>query len=603
MNKTVMVALITIFLTSSCLFVTQKTYASTLPHDLEWITNDTSPEWSSTEAQKGGDLRLSIPNFPPTLRTVGPGSKNYFRTFITNNQLPLVATHPNSQEIIPMLASHWAYDKDEKTVYYKIKPNARWSDGHAVTADDFVFALAFNRSPFINSTWHNTYFNEEITDVVKFDSHTIAIMGSVKRPKKDLHYYYDLRPRAKHFHRLDTHWINAFNWKIEPNTGPYQILNVRKGKLVAFKRKLNWWAKKDRFLRNRFNIDKISIKVVRDLNIAYKYFERGELDIFNLTNPTLWHQKAKGPMYAKGFIHKLSFYNQIPQSASGLFLNTNHPFLQNINVRKAVSHSIDFDTVIKKYLYGEYIRLPSFYSGYGEYSDKTVAATKFNIEKAKDYLYRSGWQVLDVSGIRMKDQTKLSFTVSYANKLHRSQIHLIAKVARKAGIELKPQYIEPMLFHKRILDKRFDIAWLGWSPGKRPEFEQYFHSRHATALQSNNITGLANASIDALIEEYRASTSEQESIHLAHELENKIAAQALFIPSTYAPFTRAGFWRWLKLPDSITTNSNTNVFDPFHPTQGGLFWVDRIVKINTLSAKRSGEGFKASTVIKHSTSE
>ena len=57
MNKTVMVALITIFLTSSCLFITQKTYASSLPLDLEWITNDTSPEWSSTEAQKGGDLR------------------------------------------------------------------------------------------------------------------------------------------------------------------------------------------------------------------------------------------------------------------------------------------------------------------------------------------------------------------------------------------------------------------------------------------------------------------------------------------------------------------------------------------------------------------
>ena len=603
MNKTVMVALISLFLTCSCFFITQKTYASSLPLDLEWITNDTSPEWSSTVAQKGGDLRLSIPNFPPTLRTVGPGSKNYFRSFLINNQLPLVATHPNNDEIIPILASHWAYDKDGKTVYYKIKQDARWSDGHAVTADDFVFALAFNRSPFINSPWHNNYFKEKIANVIKLDSHTIAIIGSVKKPQKDLHYYYDLRPRAKHFHRLDSRWVNAFNWKIEPNTGPYQILNIRKGKLIAFKRKLNWWAKKDRFLRNRFNIDKISIKVVRDPNIAYKYFERGELDVFNLTNPKLWYEKAKGPMYTKGFIHKLSYYNQVPQSASGLFLNINNNLLQDIGVRKAISHSIDFDTVIKKYLYGEYLRLPSFHSGYGEYSDQTITAPELNIEKAKDYLYRSGWQILDTAGIRMKDQSKLSFTVSYANKIHRSHINLIAKIARKAGIELKPQYTEPMVFHKKILDKRFDIAWLGWSTGKHPEFEQYFHSRHASALQSNNITGLADDRIDDLIKEYQASSSEQESIQLAHALENKIADQALFIPSTYVPFTRAGFWRWLKLPESVATRSSAKIFDPFHPTHGGLFWIDRITKINTLSAKRSGEGFKSSTVIKQATFE
>lgn len=597
MNKTVMVALITIFLTSSCLFITQKTYASSLPLDLEWITNDTSPEWSSTEAQKGGNLRLSIPNFPPTLRTVGPGSKNYFRSFIINNQLPLVATHPDNQEIIPILASHWAYDKDGKTVYYKIKQDAKWSDGHAVTADDFVFALAFNRSPFINSPWHNNYFNEKVTDVIKFDSHTIAIVGSKIRPQQDLHYYYNIRPRAKHFHNLDAHWINAFNWKIEPNTGPYQILNIRKGKLVAFKRKLNWWAKNDRFLRKRFNIDKISIKVVRNPNVAYAYFERGELDIFNLTNSKLWHEKAKGPMYAKGFIHKLSYYNQSPQGAAGLFLNINNALLQDINIRKAISHSVDFNSVIKKYLYDEFLRLPSFHNGHGDYSDQTLTAPKFNIENAKDYLDHADWHILDASGIRMKEQKRLSFTVSYANKIHRSQINLIAKEARRSGIELKPKYIEPMHFHKNVLDKHFDIAWLGWSTGKRPEFEQYFHSRHANTFQSNNITGLANASIDALIEEYQASTSDKNSIRLAHLLENKIADQFVFIPSTYAPFTRAGFWRWLKLPDSIATQSSTNVFDPFHPTQGGLFWIDRIVKINTLSAKRSGEGFKASTVI------
>jgi len=39
------------------------------------------------------------------------------------------------------------------------------------------------------------------------------------------------------------------------------------------------------------------------------------------------------------------------------------------------------------------------------------------------------------------------------------------------------------------------------------------------------------------------------------------------------------------------------LFDPFNPTTGGLFWIDAKVKIDSLSAKRSGNGFESSSVI------
>ena len=63
------------------------------------------------------------------------------------------------------------------------------------------------------------------------------------------------------------------------------------------------------------------------------------------------------------------------------------------------------------------------------------------------------------------------------------------------------------------------------------------------------------------------------------------------------PFTRAGYWRWLKLPKTIATKSSQSLFDPFNSTTGGLFWIDAKIKLNSLSAKRSGKGFKASTLI------
>jgi microcin C transport system substrate-binding protein len=571
--------------------------AASLPSDIVWITNTTSPEWSSTEAKKGGLLKLRIANFPPTLRTVGPNSSNYFRDFLTDNQMPLVNTHPNSGKIIPMLASHWAYDSNGKTVYYKIKKKARWSNGLPVTADDFLFALKFNRSKYIVAPWYNKHFNEEIVDVIKYDSHTIGIVGARVKPKKDLHYFYAIKPRAKHFHQLDDYWVNHFNWKIEPNTGPYKITNIRKGKLIAFNHKINWWGSNDRFLRNRFNVDSVLIKVVRDPNTAFKYFERGELDVFNLTMPKLWYEKANGPMFKKGFIHKLSFYNKTEQSAAGLFLNLENEILQDIKVRKAIAHSLNFDKIIQQLLHNDYERLSRFHSGYGKYSNKEIIPLTFDLKQANDYLEAADWNNNDSLGIRTKGSDRLSFTVSYGNKLHEPQITILAKEARKVGIELRPQYFESTTFYQHVINKKHDIAWLGWSTSFRPAYWQFFHSDNAHKPQTNNITNLANSEIDDLIDQYRESTKEKKRIRLAHLVESKVAAQVIFIPSTIVPLTRAGFWRWLKLPESIATKSSKNLFNPFHPTQGGLFWIDAKSKIDSLSARRSGEGFAASTVI------
>ena len=579
------------------LIVSSQIVNAALPDNLEWHSNESSLEWSATEAQKGGLIRLNVSSFPPTLRTVGPDSNNSFRSFLLDNQLPLVDMHPNSGEIIPILASHWAYDEDGKTVYYKIKENARWSDGKPVTADDFLFALKFNRSKHIVAPWYNKHYSEEIVDIIKNAPRTIAIVGARAKPKKDLHYYYSIQPRPEHFHHLNDQWVNSNNWEIEPNTGPYQVTNIRKGKSIEFSRKNDWWAQEDRFLRHRFNVDRVLIKVVRDPNTAFKYFERGELDIFNLTLPKLWHDKSNSIMFQKGFIHKLSFYNQTEQGASGLFLNLDNKVLQDINIRKAIAHGLNFNKVIHQLLRSDYQRLPTFHTGYGDYSNKTISALAYDLVKVSEYLDASGWTSKDQLGIRTKDNTRLSFRISYGNKLHEPQIIILAEEAKKAGIELKPQYLEPTSFYKNVIEKKHDIAWLGWSTGFRPAYWQHFHSDNAHKAQTNNITNLADKNIDKLIDLYRQSSEEKERIRLAHLLEQQIAKQAIFIPSTMVPFTRAGYWRWLKLPRTIATKSSQSLFNPFNPTFGGLFWIDAKMKLESLSAKRSGKGFKATTVI------
>ncbi len=278
-----------------------------LPKDIEWLTNDTAPVFASPDAKKGGTLRLATLSFPMTFRTIGPASNGSFRSYVLDNQLEMVAVHPNTYELIPALATHWAFDKDKKTMYFKLDKKARWSDGTPITAGDFAYTLEFMRSKHIVAPWYNDYYTKEIDRVIVYDDHTLAVAGT--KPHPDLRYKLGLPPTPRHYYgKLDKDFVKKYNWSIVPNTGPYVISSFKKGKNVKFKRKKDWWGKDLRYFKNRFNVDKVVITVVRDSNVIWEYFKKGKMDVFNLNDPIYWHEKAKTPVIEKGYANKAWFY-------------------------------------------------------------------------------------------------------------------------------------------------------------------------------------------------------------------------------------------------------------------------------------------------------
>lgn len=566
-------------------------FAKTLPANLAWETNNEAPIWASPAAEKGGEFTDYILTFPPTLRNVGPDSNSSFRSYINANQLGLTEFHPNTLEVIPQLATQWAYGTDGKTVFYKIDPSAKWSDGKNVTADDFLFTLEFMRSKHINAPWYNNYYTEQIVSVEKYDSHTISVTGAVARPKEELHYYYGLTPTPKHFYKtINEDWVKKYNWEVVPNTGPYQISDIKKGKQVTFTRKKQWWAKDKRYNQGRFNVDKVTLKVIRDPNIAYKHFEKGEIDSYTLVQPEFWH-KAKGRLYKNGLVEKFVFYNDMPRSSSGLFLNMDSPLLTDQKVREALAYSMNFDRVIKTILRGDYERLQAFHTGYGEYSNENIQARKYNPKKAANLLIEAGWNQKDGSGVRIKDGQRLSLDLVYGRKEHSDRWAILKQDALKAGIEINLKLQDSSSHYKTIMQKQHQIAALGWSTGFRPAFWQHFHSENAHKPQTNNITNTDNKEIDALITEYRSETDKAKRISLSKQLALKIHEQAAFIPGFKVPYTRGAHWRWIKFPEVPGTKTSANLYSPFG--SGGLFWIDSETKVETKASRRSASKYPA----------
>ena len=577
-----------------------------LPGGLVWHTNDTDPEFASPDAIQGGTFRAWMLAYPLTLRMVGPDSNGSFTGYLRYNNYGPVGFHPETRQPIPALATHWAFGDDGRSVYFSIDPDARWSDGESVTADDFVFAVQFMRSKEIIAPWYNNHYTERVKHVRKYDDLTFGVLGADAKPQDEMLSQYQFAPVPVHFHRMSDRWVSEYNWKPQPTTGPYMVGDVRKGKHVDMVRNKEWWGNDQRFYRYRFNPDRIRVKVIRDMNTAWQHFLKGEIDSFGLVLPNFWHEKAQGELFDKGYINKYWYYNKLPVPSSGMYLNVSDPILADKNIRYGIAHAMNFDRVISTILRGDYERLPTFQLGFGEYDNLSIKPREFDLAKAGEYLDDAGFAERGSDGIRVRTDddgniARLSFRVTYGSPHHEERLVVLKEEAKKAGLELQLQLLDSSASFKQIQEKKHQIGWMGWnSSGLSPRFWEHFHSVNANKTQTNNITNHADPAMDKLIMQFRGSADKAERIQLSHQLEQMVHDSGVVIPTVQVPYTREGAWRWVRLPEHLGTRSsgtlfNSQTYSAGVFSSGGLFWLDPEMKEETLKAKSGGEAFEPVT--------
>ena len=550
-----------------------------LPENIEWQTGDPVKEGliASKEAKVGGKVTTFVSSFPLTLRWVGPDSNGAFNNYLYDLTIPLVIEHPNTGAWIPGLASHWAVDANKKTVYYKLNPTVKWSDGEKVTADDYIFMLNFYRSKFITAPWYNQYYGEEIETIQKFvakdGKEVVAITLPI--PKAEVIYLTgNLRPLPEHFYKLDKNFVRDYNWKKPPQTGAYAISKVRKGKSITFKRVKNWWGEKHPWFQNRFNAKKVEFTVIRDFNTAFEYFKKGKLDFFPLTLPEYWHERAKGGDFATGKIRKVVAYNDRPQSDQLIIMNRNYKFFKDKNIRIAFQHAINLDKVIKRVLRGDYERQPSISYGFGDYSNTEIKPRSFDLERANKLLDAAGWQKRGPDGIRVKNGEKLSVPLVYRAKIHEERYVVVREDAKKAGIDIQLKFMDPSTGFKFIRDKKSNFTAMGWAPYNYPQYYSRYHSDNANKRQTNNISNTASPELDKLIEGYRSSTDRKERTATAKKIQQWVHDDAAEMPTFLVPYYRFGHWWHMKFPQTLTTKFNDSV-SLFKWDDGGTFWIDK----------------------------
>ena len=160
-------------------------------------------------------------------------------------------------------------------------------------------------------------------------------------------------------------YLKDYNFKMLPGTGPYVVneADVVKGKSVSIRRRKDYWAEKHRRQRRQNNFDEIRETVVRDQNLAFEMFKKGDLDVLlreHLAAVGRGVELRPGPARPDPEAQDLQRH---PSGKSGLAFNTRKAPFDDIRVRKALAHLLNRQLMIEKLFFKEYVPLNSYFAG------------------------------------------------------------------------------------------------------------------------------------------------------------------------------------------------------------------------------------------------
>ena len=578
---------------------------SDVPAGLVWENGLNQPEIGDPAAKKGGVFRQFIPTFPPTIRPFGDNSNNSFRGDLYDNiEIPLVSLHPETMEMIPGLAREWALSADGRTIYFRLDPQASYSDGVPVRARDFLIAVYLRVSDHIVNPYSKQYFRESIAQVAVYDDHTL----SVSLPEAKIYAPVlagGLTPSPPHFYQeYGSDYSERYQWKFPPTTGAYEVRpeDIIKGASITQSRVLHWWARDHKYYRYRFNPDKIVHTVVRDESKAFELFRAGELDTFLLTRPELWYEKSEMDPVYKGYIERVTFFTRYPKIPRGIYINASKQPLNDRNLRIGIQHAMNWQKVIDVMFRGDYQRLNAFNEGYVTFSDPSIKARPYSIDLAREAFRAAGYTVEGRDGILTKpDGARLSISVTYPSMPISDRIFAILREEAKAcGFDLRLDGLEATVAYKKEMQKQHEMAFGGWliTPPV-PDFHQFLHSTNAfdekgnLKPQTNNTFVWGRPDTDLLCDQVRTGRTAAELKDAAWKLQRIMHDEAIFVPGYTVDFMRVGSWRWLRWPDCATTRFCPPVV--YDPHEVFVFWIDEALKKETQLARRTGQTFPEST--------
>lgn len=253
-------------------------------------------------------------------------------------------------ELTNATAESFTASPDFTKYTFKIRPDAKWSNGDPVTAHDFVYAIKRNLYPKTASEYaYQLYYikggeeyntgkgSADDVGVKALDDHTVEF--TLKSPTpffRELTFFPTLFPLHQKTVESNPQW--AAEAATIVGNGPFIMEEWEHKVKIAFVKNDNYWDKEN------VKLDRLEISMIDDNNTAFSMFENGDLDWGGYPASTLPPDVIPSLKDAGTLMVASN-----PGTQSVVFNTTKPPF-NNKKIRQAFSYSIDRQAIIDNIL-------------------------------------------------------------------------------------------------------------------------------------------------------------------------------------------------------------------------------------------------------------
>jgi peptide/nickel transport system substrate-binding protein len=530
------------------------------------------------EAPKGGQLRLgSLGSFdslnPFIIKGVAPSG---LREYVFESLMARSADEPFT--LYCLIAERIEVPADRSSITYHLRPEARFSDGRAITAAD----VAFSHKALMQKGWpyHRTYY-KKVVQLEQLGPRTVRFVFE-SGADREMPLIIGLMPI------LPSHVLNIETFErttLEPpiGSGPYTVARVDPGRTLLYRRNPDYWGKGLATHRGRFNFDEIRHDFFRDSASLFEAFKAGQIDVRAEDDPARWAEGYSFPAVSDGRVIVREFKTGLPAGMSALVFNTRRPPFKDPQVRRALIHAFDAEWINRSLFHGLYRRSESFFArselastGHPADARERTLLAPFPGSVRKEVLegpfrlpvsdgsgsdrdgLREAHRLLTQAGYVMKNGAlvssggrPLAFEILAATRAQERLMLSFAELLRRIGIAARVRQVDSAQYWTRTKAFDFDMMQWTWGASLSPGNEQInrWSSQAATAKGSLNFAGVENTAADAMIDALLKAEAREDFVSAVRALDRVLISGDYVIPLFHVPGQWIAYWRHLKMPE------------------------------------------------------
>jgi microcin C transport system substrate-binding protein len=459
---------------------------------------------------------------------------------------------------------------DGLTYRFLMRPGIKFHDGSPLTAYDVAFSLKT-----LKEKGHPIaqQLLRDLVDAEASDDANVLVRFAPHRARDVPLFAASLPILSRAYY--SNHAFEETTLEPPLGSGPYQVGRFETGRFIEYERVKNWWGADLPVGRGLNNFDVVRYEFYRDRDVAFEGFTSKTYLFREEFTSRIWATRYDFPAIREGRVKRDVIPDDTPSGAQGWFFNTRREKFKDRRLREAFIYAFDFEWTNKTLMYDSYKRTHSVFQNsdmmtVGKPSREELALLEPFRGKVPDEVFgepfvppvsdgsgqdrgmlRHATALLQEAGFVVKDGKRVTpqgepISVEFLLDEPTFQPHHMPFIKNLGtlGIDANLRIVDPVQFRKRVDDFDFDLTVqrFGFSSTPGDSLRSFFSSQAAGMRGSQNLAGMSDPVVDALIEKIIAANDRANLTHACRALDRVIRSGRYWVPHWYKASHWLAYW-------------------------------------------------------------